>query len=128
MGSEEQGLSQDRAFALFIHQNGLMWSRTQTMQAVQLAGLAGAYGVRTKPLLALAILLLTVLLTLLVFGLLRRDMLLRHHFESYVPGLRWDIPRRWYAPLKGSETTWAFLLILLALDGVMGAAVLNCWL
>ena len=128
MNSGQNGLSPDATLSCILHQDGLMWSRIQTMQVVQLAGLAAAYAVHTKPWLSFLIVSITALITLLVFGLLRRDWLILIKFSHGFPELDWSVPRKWYAPLTGRETTWALLTILIAADALMGFAIANDWL
>lgn len=102
-----------------------MWSRIQTMQGVQLAGLAATYALRSVPIASLAVLGTTILLTCLVFGLLKRDALVQTQFLHVAPGLNWAVPRRWYAPLTGRETTWVLLVLLMLLDLGMGVVVIG---
>jgi hypothetical protein len=121
-------MTRDNAVSFILHQDKLMWSRIQTMQAIQLAGLASAYAIRSQPIFSIAIVTLTGVLTLLVFCLLRRDAMIQYKFVRTFPELDWSAPRRWHAPLKGREVAWVLLLLLLACDIFLGVAVWFRWL
>lgn len=125
MEHEHDKITADGALSFLLHQDNLMWSRLQTMQAVQLAGLAGAYTVRSTVPAAIAILVVSALLTLLMFGLRRRDELILAEFQRSTLSMTWRAPRKWYAPLTGRETTWALLAILLTVDVFAGYTIMR---
>ena len=117
-------LSQDQALSFVLHQDNLMWSRIQTMQAVQLAGLGGCYALRDTVWLAISILFLGAMLTVLVFCILKRDQLIR---DKLLPAskLDWRVPLTWYAPITGTQVTWMILIVLLLADMVLGFSVVG---
>jgi len=128
MNTDNDDMTLDGALSFILHQDNMMWSRIQTMEAVQLAGLAAAYAVRCQPALSIAIVSLAAVLTLLVFCLLRRDAMIQTELLAKFPKLGWSAPRKWDAPLKGREVTWIFLAILLTADIFIGVAAGLGWL
>ncbi len=59
--------------AFSIHQDNLVWSRSQTLIAIQGGTLAGAYGLRATPELSLPLLGLGLALTVLLWIVVERD-------------------------------------------------------
>jgi hypothetical protein len=128
MNTKDPEMTPNEALSFILHQDNLMWSRLQTMQAVQLAGLAAAYALRCQASLSVAIVSLTALLTLLAFCLLRRDFVIQERILDRFPQFEWSASRRVHAPLKGREGAWAILALLLAADVYLGIAAGLKWL
>jgi hypothetical protein len=128
MNTDDNSMTSEGALSFILHQDNLMWSRIQTIEAVQLAGLAASYTVRSQPLLAITTASLTALLTLLVFCLLRRDAMIQTELLVKFPQFEWSAPRKWDAPLKGREVTWLVLVILLTADILIGIDAELGWL
>ena len=62
----------------YTHQNGLLWSRVQTLSAIQAAVIAGAFAVPKEPAVYyVGILLLGIILTILMLPLIWRDIKVR---------------------------------------------------
>ena len=95
-----------------------MWNRLQTIGVVQIGALSSAYALRPERWLSLSILFLGVVMTLLIFFLMKRDELVRMRIEEQLGKLDYDVPRMWYAPIKGREATWILTISLLAVDVV----------
>ena len=102
--------------SLYLHQDNLMWNRLQTIGVIQIAGLGAAYSLGSQKTLCFLVVAFVVALTLLVFFLLKRDELIRDKIEKQIPGLDYGVGRKWFAPLKGREVSWAILALLLAGD------------
>ena len=70
MNSNDKQKSKD---AYSIHQDNLVWSRSQTLIAIQGGALAGAFSLRSHLELAWPWLILGAVLTLLLWGIAERD-------------------------------------------------------
>ena len=57
----------------YIHYDALFWSHTQIILAIQTAGLIGSYQIK-DPLLSSLVMGLTILLTIMILGLIHRDI------------------------------------------------------
>ena len=116
-------LSQSELLLFFLHQDNLMWSRLQTMGVVQIGAISSAYALRSTRWLSLSILFLGTVLTLLIFFLMKRDELMRMRIEEQLEALDYRVYRKWYAPIKGREATWVFIIVLLSVDVILGILV-----
>jgi hypothetical protein len=112
-----------QAFTFVLHQDNLLWSRLQTMQAIQVASLAAGYSLAAQKTLALGVVLLGSFLTVLLFGLLKRDELIRDQVMKDYLILDWSAKPRWFAPLRGGTTAWVLLGVLLFADGLLATEV-----
>ena len=118
-------LSPENAMSFILHQDNLMWSRIQTMAVIQVAAVGAAYALRPTPSLSIGVLILALVLTFLVFGLLRRDELQRSKVHETLEALNWSVPRSWYSPLRGGETTWVIFFLLVGVDVLLGILILS---
>ena len=123
MNNQSNKLSPSDVLSYCIHQDSLMWSRLQTIGVVQVGALSAAYALQCEKWLSLSIILLGIMLTLLVFFLLKRDELVRTANEKLLCGLNFTRPRRWYAPLKGREVAWIIVGVLLLSDAAFAYVV-----
>jgi len=114
-----KSLSKSELVSFFLHQDNLMWNRLQTMGVVQIAALGSAYGLRSTRWLSVSILVLAIVLTLLIFFLLKRDELMRMKIEDQIEQFDYSVSREWYAPIKGREATWIITIGLLAADIIL---------
>jgi hypothetical protein len=64
-----------------------------------------------------------IVLTLLIFFLLKRDELMRMKIENQLGQFEYGVSRVWYAPIKGREASWIITIGLLAADVTLGVAV-----
>ena len=100
-----------------LHQDTLLWSRVQTLIAIQSGTLAGTYFLQSsnRP-MAIVLMCLGIALTLLLFFIMLHDQIARDQAsdDSGVPWTKWA--RRWYAPLSGGESMCLVYLLLVAAD------------
>lgn len=95
-GSTEQEMTErEKSKDTFsIHQDNLVWSRTQTLIAIQGGVLAGAYAVQCSLLLAVPLLLLGIALTVILWIIVERDQ--DHRDRAFhLSGLRPTRPPAW---------------------------------
>jgi len=105
--------------SFFLHQDNLFWSRLQTLGIIQISVLGSSFGLKSCKIISLLILILGIILSLLLFFLLKRDELIKDELSNEL-NLDYGVNRRWYAPLKGREITWFLITILLAADFAFG--------
>ena len=135
-----------------LHQNGLMWSRTQLLTAVQAAILSASYVVRDTPWLNAGILLLGVVLTVGVLLLVYKDVKLREVNEQLmkvlaermIPKSIKDELERGGAPssvrftlgpkdgwrwtlIRGRYILYAAMILFIVIDEIMLTAYLRGW-
>lgn len=114
--SRNEDLYWNYNFSLFLHQDNLLWNRLQTIGVIQIGTLSAAYTLRSSSrCLSLCVLSFGILLTLLIFFLLKRDELIRRDIESRFGNIFYNVPKKWYA-LPGSKATWVLIIILLIAD------------
>jgi hypothetical protein len=116
-------LSSSEMLSFFLHQDNLMWNRLQTIGVIQIAILSSAYGLRSVKWLSLSILLLGIVLTLIVFFLLKRDELIREKIDKKLGEMDYYVPRKWFAFIKGREATWIITILLLVADIMLAVGI-----
>ncbi len=121
--ASSKSLSKSELLLFFLHQDNLMWSRLQTMGVIQIGAISSAYALRSTRWLSLSILFFGIVLTLLLFFLMKRDELMRTRIEEQLGALDYRVFRKWYAPIKGSEAAWIIIISLLAVDVILGVLV-----
>lgn len=105
----------------YIHQNELLWSRAQTLYAIQTAAIAGAFA---KPAYFTDLIVLSILLTVMLIPIIRRDIQCREcnrpileklgkAFDSEFV-LNPEAPKCF--PLKGDHIIFATIVLLLVVD------------
>ena len=126
MNNSSSKLPDNDTMSFILHQDNLMWNRLQTIGVIQIGALSAAYGVRNVTWLSLCILALGIILTILIFFLLKRDELQRMKIEKEFKKLDYHrVDRKWYAPLTGKEIAWILILTLLISDLVLGIAIIT---
>lgn len=100
-----------------MHQDNLMWSRAQTLIAVQTAVLAGGYGI-TEAAIGASVLVLGILLTVAIWLLFERDRAHRESaFERVRPHLQPDESKfRWFEKVKGCFVMRTIFILTLVAD------------
>lgn len=102
----------------YLHQDHLMWSRIQTVIAVQAGSLGGAYTIRQdSPYIAVLLMVLGVILTVLLYFLLKRDEQIRDVIEKFMGSPFPLIPEpSWPALLRGRSIIRIVFTLLLFVD------------
>ena len=116
-----------------IHQDQLMWSRTQWLVAIQAGAFAAMYSVRSECMLVWGVFVLALLLTVFLLFLVELDRRIRDEKADKPPGqgagvvgpktrngqmsLTRDGKNRHYlAPLFGREIFWYSVIALILAD------------
>lgn len=106
---------------LWIHQSGLLWSRLQTISAIQVGALAGWWFLRDKELwLSNGLLVAAVALIGLVWGLMERDI---KYMDAFGATIRQEVPE---ASLSGRGIGRVLLGVLILVNLILLASSCRC--
>jgi len=105
---------------LWIHQSNLLWSRLQTVSAIQVGAFTGWYFLKENdPCLAFLLVGLAFFLTLLVVGIVNRDVA---YLDAFGESIRRQVPKSW---ISGRGCAYGVLLLLLTSDIILGTATIR---
>jgi hypothetical protein len=127
----------DRLIDFWIHQNTLLWSRLQTLAALQVPVLAGCYyflWINDRSLFALLIAILGASLSVLILLLIKRDVSRRDDMQDAVwardrkeAEIIFPVEKRFRGSTIMKLIVWIFLIIDVTLASLAGAKLASVW-
>lgn len=109
----------------YAHQNELLWSRVQTLSAIQAAVIAGSFAVPKEPsVYYVGVLLLGIILTFLVLPVIWRDIKVRECNRGIIEKLGKEFDKDFvlnpeppqYFPVRGDHIILVAVVLLLLVD------------
>ncbi|MBI1811645.1 MAG: hypothetical protein HY035_11565 [Nitrospirae bacterium] len=111
--------------AFYLHQDRLMWSRVQTIVAVQGAVLGATYSLRKYDYFVwCGILALGVMLTVLIFFVMKRDQQVRDEIAEQIGNSFPLIPPPKWPALRGRFAIFLIVVILVGTDIALAIGML----
>ena len=110
----------------YQHQDNLLWNRLQTIGVIQIAGLGAAYGLKSNRLVSMLLILFGLMLSILIFLLMKRDEMIRDSnlalvdkivnqlAKPYNENFRMTVKPKWPAPFRGKTVLLIMMLLLLS--------------
>ncbi len=106
---------------LWIHQSGLLWSRLQTVSAIQVGAFTGWYFLRGIEVgLSTLLMALALLLTLFMSGIVCRDIA---YLDAFGSSIKAQVPK---GRISGRGCAYALLVLLLLSNLILALSPLLC--